>query len=149
MYMMISHILTYISGRESYRHLDHFIAGLCSAEPKPPLHHWYILVKQATTTLNLLHRSATNPKLSVEAHLNVEFVSNSIRMAPPGTKFFFFETPSDCGTWDHHGIEGKYVGHAPKHYCYYWCYIPKNRAERIAFIVEYPPRHEGTISIFS
>ena len=118
---------------------DHFISGLSSANPQFPLHLWDRLVKQATTTLNLLRRSNTNPQLSAEAHLNGAFDFNKTPMAPPGTKVLVHETPAVRGSWAPHGVEGWYVGHAPQHYRCYRCYIPKTRAERISRSVEFFP----------
>lgn len=95
---------------------DHFIAGLSSADTEFPLHLWDCLVKQATTTLNLLCRSNTNPQLSAKAHMNGAFDYNKTLMAPPGTKVLVHETLQVQGSWAPHGVEGWYIDHAPKHY---------------------------------
>ena len=123
---------------------DHFIAGLSSANPEFPLHLWDRLVEQATITLNLLRRSNTNPQLSAEAHMNGAFDFNKTPLAPPGTKVLVHETPQLRGSWAPHGVEGWYVGHAPKHYRCYRCYIPSTRAERISRSVEFFP-HSTTM----
>ena len=44
---------------------NHFIAGLCSVDPKFPLNLWDKLILQALLTLNLLRPSRINPKLSI------------------------------------------------------------------------------------
>jgi len=43
---------------------NHFIAGLCSTNKNFPFHLWDKLLLQAKLTLNLLHGSCINPKLS-------------------------------------------------------------------------------------
>lgn len=42
---------------------NHFIAGLCSVDPKFPLHLWDKLLDQAVLTLNLMRGSRINPKI--------------------------------------------------------------------------------------
>jgi len=65
---------------------EHIIAGLCSADPNFPLHLWYRLIYQCTTTFNLLRPSSIKPRLSAEVQLNGAFDYDKIPMAPPGTK---------------------------------------------------------------
>ena len=62
---------------------EHFSARITSTDPSFPLHIWYRIVEQCTTTLNLLHPSNINPKLSAEAQLNGAFDFNQNPMAPP------------------------------------------------------------------
>ena len=104
----------------------HFIAGLCSVDPRFPMHLWCRLLSLATTTLNLLRPSRINPKFSVEAMLNGAFDYNKTPLTPPGTNFFY-KTPPQRQTWAAHGVKGWYLGAAPEHYqCHRTC-ITKTR----------------------
>ena len=47
----------------------HFIAGLCTVHPNPPLHLWDKLMPQAIITLNMLRSSRINPGLSAYQQL--------------------------------------------------------------------------------
>ena len=71
--------------------------------------------------------------------MNGAFDFNKTPMAPPGTKVLVHKTPQVCGSCASHGVEDWYVGHAPKHYRCYRCYIPKTHAERISRSVEIFP----------
>jgi hypothetical protein len=51
--------------------MNHFIAGLSSADQNFPLSLWCHLVNQAYITLNLLQASRINPQLLTYAHLLV------------------------------------------------------------------------------
>jgi hypothetical protein len=57
------------------------------------LHLWCRLIRQATTTLNLLRQSHINPRLSAEAQLNGAFDYNKTPLAPFGTKVIVNENP--------------------------------------------------------
>ena len=81
----------------------HFLSGINGVEPNPPLHIWCRLLPQATQTLNLLHRSRTNPRLSAEAQLNGAFDYNWNPMATPGTNILIHETSQQRKKWDFHG----------------------------------------------
>ena len=118
---------------------DHLITIICSCDPHFPLHLWCRLLKQATTTLNLLRQSRINPRLSAEAQLNGAFDYNATPLAPPGTKVVVYENPDKRRTWAPHGVDGWYLGAAPEHYRCHTVYITKTRAERIARTVEFFP----------
>ena len=72
---------------------DHLITILCSCDPYFPMHMWCRLIRQATTTLNLLRQSRINPRLSAEAQLNGASVFNAAPLAPPETKAVIYEKP--------------------------------------------------------
>jgi len=55
---------------------NHFIAGLCTTDPNVPLHLWDKLLPQALITLNLLHTSRSNPRLSAWAQVHGQFDYN-------------------------------------------------------------------------
>ena len=46
---------------------DHLISSLSSCDPNLPSHIWDRLIPHATLTLNLIHPSRLNPRLSAEA----------------------------------------------------------------------------------
>ena len=115
---------------------DHFIAGLASIDPAFPMHLWCRLLPHATTTLNLLRPSRLSPKVSNKAILNGVFNYDRTPLAPPGTRVIVHEAPSVRQTWAPHGVDGWYIGGAPKHYRCHRCYIPKKGAEQIACTVE-------------
>ena len=62
---------------------DHLIAGLCSCDPKFPLHLWDKLIPQGLITLNLLRPSHTCPQLSAYAQIHGAFDYNQTPLAPP------------------------------------------------------------------
>jgi hypothetical protein len=116
---------------------DHFVAGLASLDPTFPMHLWCPLIEQCTQTLNLMHPSRINPRLSAEAQLNGAFDYNKTLLAPPSTKVLIHETPNRRCTWAVHGVDGWYVGGSPEHYRCYRVYATKTRAERIARTMEF------------
>jgi hypothetical protein len=111
---------------------DHFITGLCTTDPNFPLYLWDKLIPQANITLNLLHRSRLNPKLSAYAQLHGNFDFNLTPLAPPGTKIVAHNKPDKRNSWDPHGNTGWYTGPTMEHYRCYEVYIPKTQAYRIA-----------------
>ena len=88
-------------------------------------------------TLNLIRPSCINPRLPAEAQLNGAFDFNKTPLAPPGTKVLIFEPSTTRCTWVPHGIQGWYLGTAPKHYRCYHVYFPKTRADRVAKTVQF------------
>ena len=65
---------------------NHFISGLASVNKNFPVHLWCRLIPYCLLTLNLLHPSRINPKLSAYYHLHGAFDFNHTPLAPPGTK---------------------------------------------------------------
>ena len=122
---------------------NHLIAGLASLDPNYPMHLWCRLIPHSLVTLNLLRPSRINPMLSAEASLNGAFDYNSTPLAPPGTKVIVYETPDVRKTWDPHGVDGWYIGSAPKHYRCHRTYISKTRKERIARTVDFFPHKQN------
>ena len=70
---------------------DHFIAGICSTDPKYPVQEWERLLSQATMTLNLLRTSSTNQKISSYAAIFVLHDFNGSPLTPPSTKVIVHE----------------------------------------------------------
>jgi hypothetical protein len=120
---------------------DHFVATRVTTDPAFPLHLWCRLIDQASTTLNLLRQSRINPRLSAEAQLNEAFDYNKTPFAPPGTRVVVHEKPDTRRTWDSHGVDGWYIGRAPKHYRCHRVYVSKTASERIADTVDFFPYH--------
>jgi hypothetical protein len=120
---------------------NHLHAGLASTDDDFPLHLWCRLVHQAQLTLNLLHNSRLNPRLSAEAQLNGQFDYNKTPIAPPGIRVVIHEKSTKQGTWAPHGALGFYIGPAPDHYQCWRIYVPKTQSERIGDTVEFSPQH--------
>jgi hypothetical protein len=81
----------------------HLIAGLCSTDKAFPMHMWDRLLPQAILTLNMLHKSRMNPKISAAKHLYGQYEYNRVTMAPPGTVIIAHKTPNCRRTWAPHG----------------------------------------------
>jgi hypothetical protein len=118
---------------------NHFIAGLCSVDPTFPLKLWDKLLPQATITLNLLRKSRINLRMSAYAQFNGHFDFNRTPLAPPGTRIIAHEKPYQRASWDHHGLDGYYVGTALDHYRCYQAHITKTKGNRIVHTVEFSP----------
>ena len=101
------------------------------------MHLWCRLIRQATTTLNLLRQYRINPQLSAEAQLNDAFNFNATLLAPPGTKVVVYKNPEKRKTWSPHGVDRWYMGSASEQYRCHTVYVTKSRAERIACTVEF------------
>ena len=65
---------------------NHFLAGIASIDPTFPITQWDRLLHQAEITLNLLHNSRVNKKLSAYAYVFDNFVFDKTPLAPPGTR---------------------------------------------------------------
>ena len=61
-------------------------------------------------------------------------------LAPPGTKVFLHEKPSQRLSWDSHGTEGWYLGPALEHYRCYPMFFNKSKAERVTDTIELFPQ---------
>jgi hypothetical protein len=111
---------------------NHFLAGLCTTDPNFPLYLWNKLIDQAIISLNLLHQSQINPRLSAYAQVHGNFDFNRTPpMAPtPGTKCISHVKPDKCKSWDLHGDLGWYIGPVMEHYRCWKVHITKTNAER-------------------
>ena len=78
---------------------NHFIVGLASVNKNFPVHLWCRLLPHCLLTLNLLHTSRINPKLSAYAQLHNAFDFNRTPLAPPGTKTIIHNKPAIRGSW--------------------------------------------------
>ena len=107
---------------------NHFIAGLCSVNPKFPIGLWCRLLPQAEMTLNLLRPSHTNPKVS--AYNQLEGIFDFVRtpLAPPGIKVLGYEDAGKRRSWSSHARDGWYIGPAMEAYQCYKIFASDTRA---------------------
>jgi hypothetical protein len=118
---------------------NHFIAGICSADPNFPLRLWDRLLPQATITLNLLRQSRIIPMVSAHSQLYGHYDFNQAPMAPPVTRVIAHEKTQQRASWDPHGVDGWYLSNAPDHYRCYRVHINKIKADRIVDTFEFSP----------
>jgi hypothetical protein len=128
---------------------NHFIACLCSTDPRFPVVLSDRLIPQAVITLNLLRTSRINPQLSAHAQLYGMFDFNKTPLAPPGTRALIFEDPDTREIWAPHGKEAWYLGPAMEHYRCYEFYLPETKGTRIAGSVEFFTHYCNTPTISS
>ena len=57
-------------------------------------------------TLNILHLSHQNPKLSAYVQLEVAFDYNRRPLVQPSVKILVFENPDQRGSWPPYSIDG-------------------------------------------
>lgn len=88
-------------------------------------------------TLNLLCQS--HPQLSAQCHLHGHFNFKETPLTPLGTKVILHKIPPARSTWEPHGVDRWYIGHAPEHYQCYTIYVTKMASTRIT--VGFFPTH--------
>ena len=71
----------------------HIIAGLTTTDPDFPIQQWNRLIPQAEYTLNMLHPTRINPKISFFAFMEGNHVYDAVPFAPSGWKVLVFEDP--------------------------------------------------------
>ena len=64
-------------------------------------------------TLNLLHPSRMNPRITAEEMLNLTFDYKNTPVAPPGTNMVVHRQPKNKKTRDPQGAYGWHLGIAP------------------------------------
>ena len=94
---------------------NHLITGLYTCDPKFPSRERDRLIPQCNITINLLRSERLNLSLSAYAALLGNFNSNSIPMAPPGTKVVVHEKSNNRLSWAGHGTEAWYIGPSLEH----------------------------------
>jgi hypothetical protein len=127
---------------------NHFLALLATCDPAFPVEEWDRLLEQCLLSLNLLHNSRVNPKLSSWAYLFGNFDFNATPLAPPGTKILLHLKSKVRGSWSYHGEEGWYIGPSLEHYRCVKCFIPKTSRTRDADTVQFFP-HKIPIPSFT
>ena len=118
---------------------NHLIAGLCSVNPKFPLHLWDRLLPQCLLSLNLLRGSRINPKLSAWAQVHGHFDFDRTPIAPPGIQVLAHFKPGKRDSWAAHALDAWYVGPALESYRCYNCWIWSTKGERICDTVSWFP----------
>jgi hypothetical protein len=120
---------------------NHFMGAcrLCTSDKHFLMQLWLEqIIPQAIITLNPLHTSRLDPRLSAYAHLNGTFDFNRMSLlAPLGTHVVIHKTPDQHHSWSIHGQDGWYLGPALDHYCGYRIYVTNTTAERHSNTVEF------------
>eukprot|EP00957_Ditylum_brightwellii_P081293 6184015-Ditylum_brightwellii.AAC.1 len=115
------------------------LAGLATCSPKFPIAEWDRSIPQANITLNLLHNSKVNPKLSAYAYVFGNFDFNVTPLTPPGTKVIIHKKSTHRDSWAYHGVEGWTIAPSLEHYRCVKCYIPDTVTEVDADTVKLIP----------
>jgi hypothetical protein len=97
------------------------------------------IMTQSTITLNMIHQSSINPKVSAQLQLYGHYDFNQAPMAPPDTRVAAHEKPEQRASWDPHSVDGWYLGPTLDHYRCYRVHINKTKADRIVDTVEFFP----------
>jgi hypothetical protein len=118
---------------------NHFIAGLCSLDPRFPLHLWDRLLPQAVITLNLLRGSRINPKQSAWAQYNGQFDFDRTPLGPPGCRVLVHVKPAVRETFAPHAVDGWYIGPALESYRCYKVWIWESQRERVCDTLKWHP----------
>ena len=119
-----------IQQREIQTWKAHFITGLSTIDPSFPISEWDRLVEQGELTLNILHNTRVNPRLSAYAYLCGVFDYNKTPLAPPGIKLVVHQKPEKRGTWQLRGEVRFYTGPALNHYRCVKYFDPKSRRKK-------------------
>ena len=120
---------------------NHLLAILAGADKEYPVSEWDRFLPQCEMTLNLLHNSRVNPKLSFYAYLFGNFDFNKTPLAPLGTKVVVHLKADKRASWNYHGQEAWYIGPSMEHYRCVKCYFPDTKATRDADTVEFFPKN--------
>ena len=118
---------------------NHLLAGLAGVDPSYPIRQWDKLLQLAEITLNLLHTSHVNQKLSAYAYIFGNFDFNKTHSAPVGTKLTVHVKPDKRKSWAYHTELGYYVGPAMELYRCFKCFIPATGGIRVADTVNFSP----------
>jgi hypothetical protein len=118
---------------------NHLIAGLCSVDPKFPMHLWDRLLPQCLLSLNLMRGSRINPNLSAWAQVHGHFDFDRTPIAPPGIRVLAHVKPDNRKSWAAHALDAWYVGPALDSYRCYTCWIWTTKSERICDTLSWFP----------
>ena len=118
---------------------NHFVAGFSKTDTNFPVSEWDRLLDQATITLNLLHQSRVNPKLSAYTYLFGNYDFNRCPMAPPGTRVVVHKKPDQRAYLSHHGTPACYIGPSLENYCTMKCYMPATGSVRYTDNLQFIP----------
>jgi hypothetical protein len=105
------------------------------------MHLWDKTILQAELTLNLLHQSRINPKLSMWKQINGRYDFNRTPIAPPGVRVKAHARPAQRQTWAPHTFDAWYVGPTLEHYRCHTVWATKTRNLRIVNQLMWFPHH--------
>ena len=109
----------------------HFIAGLCSTDPRFPPNLWDKTLPHCLITLNLLRASRVNPQLYAYAQIHGAFDYNRTPLAPPGIRVLAHIQPEDKRPFAPHAEAGYYLGPTMNHYRCHRIWFLATNLERI------------------
>ena len=120
---------------------NHLLAILAGAHKEYPVsEEWDRFLPQCEMTLNFLHNSRVNPKLSSYAYLFGNFDFNKTPLAPLGTKVVVHLKSDKRTSFSYHGQEAWYIGPSMEHCRCIKCYFPDTRSTCDADTVEFFPK---------
>ena len=106
-----------------------------------------ISLPQALLTLNLLHGSHINPKLSAYAEIHGTFDHNRMPLTPPGICVMVCQKLSNRLSWGMHTINGWYIGPALELYHCYCIWIWETRMECICDTLNWFPTKVNLLTV--
>ena len=115
------------------RIINHYVAGLLSADPCMPLQVWDVILPQTDITYNILHPWGPNPLISAYEGFHqhpYDFAAHPI--APLGTHVVIYDSPAQRTTWAAQGTDGFYLGPVLDHYCCYRVFAHATKEQRIS-----------------
>ena len=119
---------------------NHLLSDLATCDTNYPIHEWDRLLPQCELTLNFLHNSRINPKLSSWVILHGIYNFNKVPFAPPGTRIVVHNKPNQHHSWQFHGTEGWYIGPTSDQYRCLKCYLPIPRTEIMSDTIHLLPQ---------
>jgi len=116
---------------------DHFLAILAGVDPTFPPYLWDLLLPQAELTLNLLHQSTLNPRMSAWEFFQGPFDFNKTPLGPIGCRVLIHAKPATRRSWDYRAKEGFYIGPALDSYCCFKLVKSDTKSQVISDTVEF------------
>ena len=110
-----------------------------SAQPNFPLSKWCKIFEKCDITLNPIHPSGINSKLSTYAQLFVTFGHQIIQLTPNGMKVMARVIPIYHCSFNPRVIQEFSVGVATEHYRLFKIFIPSTGRVRIAETIIWLP----------
>jgi hypothetical protein len=97
---------------------NHFLSIFTGVDTVFLLYLWDLILAQAELTVNSLHQSTIDPKISAWEYFNGLFDFNKTPLAPVGCRVLIHAKPVTCQSWDYRAKQGFYVGPALDQYSY-------------------------------
>jgi len=127
----------------------HFIAGLCSTDPRFALNLWDKTLLHCLITLNLLRASRVNPQLSAYAQIHGVFDYNRTPLTPPGIRVLAHIRPDDRRLFAPHAEAGCYFCLVMVHYRCHLIWFLATNLERIVQTLKWFPAYDIKMPIAS